>query len=93
MLCLLLLMQQCFCAIITGQQPQGWGLLTYDIFHTLRGHHVCRTKYYGVHLGKPDVAATPFKDEPLMVHRSVPLTNTGFAHGLGLCGCCPCFCQ
>ena len=32
---------------------------------------MCRTKYYGVHLGEPDIAATPFKDEPLTVHRYV----------------------
>ncbi|CAK0782934.1 hypothetical protein CVIRNUC_006129 [Coccomyxa viridis] len=30
------------------------------------------TKYYGVHLGEPDIAATPFKDEPLMIHRHFP---------------------
>jgi hypothetical protein len=34
-------------------------------------HCECRTKYYGVHLGEPDIAATPFKDNPLMVHRCV----------------------
>ena len=38
---------------------------------TLRCARLCRTKYYGVHLGEPDIAATPFKDEPLMIHRSV----------------------
>ena len=46
-----------------------------------------------MHLGEPDVAATPFKDEPLMVHRSVPLTNTGFVHGFAFCDCCISFCQ
>ncbi len=37
----------------------------------LRSATTCRTKYYGVHLGEPDIAATPFKDEPLMIHRYV----------------------
>ena len=43
----------------------GWWLIQ------LRSAITCRTKYYGVHLGEPDIAATPFKDEPLMIHRSV----------------------
>ncbi len=36
-----------------------------------------RTKYYGVHLGEPDIATTPFKDEPLMVHRRVLPPHSG----------------
>ena len=54
--------------IVIIQSFVGYGRAP-NLSSWLRTAMMCRTKYYGVHLGEPDLAATPFKDEPLTVHR------------------------